>query len=80
MKKIKRSKANEGRSWRGKKKCTHCGGSGYHGETMCPEWDGSGFVKKKVRKKRYSLDQKMSGKADYGGEMFKVENWMPDKK
>ena len=79
MKKIKRSKANEGRSWKGQVKCTHCGGSGYHGETMCPECKGTGFVKKKATK-RYSLDQKMSGKADYGGEMFKVENWMPDKK
>ena len=67
MKKIKRSKANEGRSWKGKKKCTHCGGSGYHGDMICPECKGSGFVSKKHKPK-----------SDYGGQMFKAENWLPD--
>lgn len=69
----KRSKANEGRSWKGKKKCTHCGGSGYHGrsgveKTVCPKCNGTGIMSNKEAKKQM----------DYGGEMFKVENWMPD--
>ena len=74
----KRSKANEGRSWKGKKKvkCTHCDGSGYHGTIVCPECNGSGFVKHTANK-GYALDQKPD-KADYVGELFKVENWMPD--
>ena len=79
MKKIKRSKINEGRGWKGVVKCTHCDGSGYHGKTKCPVCKGMGFVKKQTNK-GYSLDQKAGKPMDYGGEMFKVENWMPDKK
>jgi len=60
-----------------KVKCTHCGGSGYHGKRKCPVCKGTGFVKKKA-KKGYSLDQKIDKPMDYGGEMFKVSNWMPD--
>ena len=67
MKKNKRSKGNKGKSWKGKTKCTHCGGSGYHGEMVCPECKGVGFVKKQQGKQM-----------DYGGQMFKVENWLPD--
>ena len=77
MKKSKRKGKPRGKSWSGQIKCDHCGGSGYHGEMICPECKGSGFVKRKA-KKSYSLDQKPDRLADYGGEMFKVDNWMPD--
>ena len=63
-------------TWKNKVKCTHCGGSGYHGRKVCPVCNGTGFVKKGT--KPYSLDQKPGKTMDYGGEMFKVENWMPD--
>ena len=66
----KRKKRSKGKSWRGQTKCTHCGGSGYHGDVVCPECGGTGFVEIDKGKKPM----------DYGGEMFKVENWMPDKK
>ena len=60
-----------------KTKCTHCDGSGYHGKRICPKCKGTGYISKKAKKPN-SLDQ-ISGKPmDYGGEMFKVENWMPD--
>ena len=39
---------------------------------------GKGLVKKPKAKKSFSLDQKPKKKMDYGGEMFKVENWLPD--
>ena len=83
MKKIKRSKSDEGRSWKNKKKCTHCGGSGYHGrdgvkKTICPKCKGTGFLSNKDAIKGYALDQKADKPMDYGGEMFKVENWLPD--
>ena len=39
---------------------------------------GKGLVRKPKAKKSFSLDQKPKKKMDYGGEMFKVENWLPD--
>ena len=30
-------------------KCTHCGGTGYHGKTKCPVCKGTGYIMTKKR-------------------------------
>ena len=39
---------------------------------------GKSLAKKPKPKKSFSLGQKPKKTMDYGGELFKVENWLPD--
>ena len=38
-----------------KVKCTHCGGSGYHGKRKCPVCKGTGYVKRSITVKRKGI-------------------------
>ena len=37
-------------------KCTHCGGTGYHGKTKCPVCKGTGLITKKRKKKAKTIN------------------------
>lgn len=40
---------------KGKRKCEHCGGTGYHGKRKCPVCKGTGYVKRSITVKRKGI-------------------------
>ena len=39
---------------KGKTKCEHCGGTGYHGKRKCPICKGTGYITRKKKRKKGS--------------------------